>query len=381
MRQMRFLFHSLPLAGHVYPIAAVARELAKRGHEVAWVGAEAFLRPLLGQQESVFPTGLRLYRGELQDFAMTATRSRWEGYVVPQTRFTLPPIQRAIEEYVPDVFAVDQHAIAGAIAANQAKVPWATLAPTTMEITRPYRTLPKVEEWIHGLMAAMWARAGLPGAPPHDLRFSPHLVIAFTSERLTGAVDGVVMVGPALSDRLSTVDFPWEWLNPGRKHVLVTVGTLALDMAKDFYGRVVEAVAPLGDRVQAILVAPEPAAPDAVPPNMLVRQQVPMLELLPRLHAVVTHGGLNTVCEALSHGVPLVVAPIKSDQPINAAHVVAAGAGIRVRFGRSPADELRDAILAVIDDPSYGLAAQRIQESFREAGGAKAAADQLEQLG
>ena len=380
---MRFLFHSLPLAGHVYPIAAVANELAGRGHDVAWVGAEAFLRPLLGQRAQVYPTGLRLYRGELRDFGMTATRSRWEGFIVPQTRFTLPAVQRAVEEYLPDVMAVDQHAMAGAIAAHRARLRWATLAPTTMEITHPYRALPKVDSWIHGLMAAMWTSAGLPGTPPHDLRFSPDLVIAFTGERLAGPIDGVVLVGPALSgrqDRQSTADFPWEWLDPDRRRVLVTVGTLALDMAKDFYGRVVEATAAPGDQLQVILVSPEQAAPDAVPSNMLVRQQVPMLELLPRLHAVVTHGGLNTVCEALAHGVPLVVAPIKSDQPINAAHVAAANAGIRVHFVRSSAAQLRDAILAVLREPSYGLAAQRIRESFREAGGAKAAADHLEQL-
>ncbi len=374
----RFLFHSLPLTGHVYPIAAVAHELARRGHDVAWVGAEGILRPLIGPQAQVYPTGLRLYRGERRDFGMNATKSRWEDYIVPHTKFTLGAIRRAVDEYGPEVMAVDQHAMAGVLAAHQAGVRWATLAPTSMEITRPYAiALPKVDAWIHGLMGSLWTKAGLPGAPPHDLRFSPHLVIAFTGEALTGAVDGAILVGPALTTRPSTVDFPWDWLDPGRSHVLVTVGTLALDMAQSFYARVADAVAPLGDRLQVIIVSPEPLAPSA---NILVRQQVPMLELLPHLDAVVTHGGLNTVCEALAHGVPLVVAAIKSDQPINAAHVVAAGAGVRVRFGRSTPVELRDAILDVLDEPSYKKAAERIRDSFREAGGAVAAADHLELL-
>ena len=43
----------------------------------------------------------------------------------------------------------------------------------------------------------------------------------------------------------------------------------------------------------------------------------------------VTHGGHNTVCEALAHGLPLVVAPIRDDQPTVAAQVVQAGAGVR----------------------------------------------------
>ncbi|GHJ47729.1 glycosyl transferase [Catellatospora sp. TT07R-123] len=378
----RFLFHSLPLTGHVYPIAAVAQELARRGHEVAWVGVESVLRPLLGPQAQVYPTGLPLYRGELRDRGMTATRSRWKGYIVPHTRFTLPAVQRAVADFGPDAVAVDQHAIAGALAAHRAGVPWATLAPTSMEIARPFAGLPKVEAWIEGVLASLWTGAGLPGEPPYDLRFSPYLVLAFTGEALAGtAVAGrAVLVGPALSARPGQADFPWDRLAADRARVLVTAGTLALDTADGFHARVVDALAPLGDRLQAVVVAPEEPAPGAYPPHVLVRRQVPMLELMPHLSAVVTHGGLNTVCEALAHGVPLVVAPITSDQPVNAAQVVAAGAGVRVRFGRSTAPQLREAVLTVLDQPGYRQAAQRVAASFRQAGGAVAAADRLARL-
>ncbi|MBV1851186.1 glycosyltransferase [Catellatospora tritici] len=378
----RFLFHSLPLTGHVYPMAAVAQELTGRGHDVAWVGVETVLRPLLGPQAPVYPTGLPLYRGELRDRGMTATRSRWKGYVVPHTRFTLPAVRRAVAEFGPDVMAVDQHAIAGALAAHLGGVRWATLAPTSMEIARPYTGLPRVEAWIRGVLASLWTGAGLPGEPPHDLRFSPHLVIAFTGAALAGEdlAEQVALVGPALSVRPPVGDFPWDRLAADRQRLLVTAGTLALDTADGFHRRLLDAVAPLRDRVQVILVSPEAADAGAYPPDVLVCRQVPMLELLPRVHAVVTHGGLNTVCEALAHGVPLVVAPITSDQPVNAEQVAAAGAGVRVRFDRSTPDQLREAVLAVLDDPGYRQAARRVQESFRQAGGAAAAAARLERL-
>ena len=79
------------------------------------------------------------------------------------------------------------------------------------------------------------------------------------------------------------------------------------------------------------------------PPGAIVVPRAPLLDLMPKLDAVLTHGGLNTACEALSHGVPLVVAPIKSDQPINANQVAAAGAGVRVKFHRAPPEQLRAA--------------------------------------
>jgi UDP:flavonoid glycosyltransferase YjiC (YdhE family) len=94
----------------------------------------------------------------------------------------------------------------------------------------------------------------------------------------------------------------------------------------------------------------------------------------------VSHGGHNTVCEALAHGLPLVVAPIRDDQPIIAQQVTDAGAGVRVRFGRVRTAELGDAIRTVLDDPSYAAAARRVRDSFAAAGGATTAADHLEKL-
>lgn len=153
-----------------------------------------------------------------------------------------------------------------------------------------------------------------------------------------------------------------------------------MDIAKEFYARVTEALRPLGDRLQAVVVAPDGTIPDP-PEHLLVRSRVPVLELLPRLDAVVSHGGLNTVCETLAHGVPLVVAPIKGDQPINAAQVAAVGAGRRVRFASVRPEPLREDLLAVLDDPSYRAAAHRVRESFAAAGGAAAAARHLEGMG
>ncbi|MFB7949488.1 glycosyltransferase [Kitasatospora phosalacinea] len=381
-RPGRFLFVSLPLFGHVNPLAAVSGELLARGHEVLWAGSEAFLRPLLGAGTPIAPIPLRAHRGQA-DRGLAAARSRWDGYIVPHARHTLPGIERAVAAFRPDVLAVDQHAVAGALAAHRAGLPWASLAPTTMELTRPYRTtVPRVEEWIGQRMAAMWRAAGLPGEPPHDLRFSPHLLVGFTGEALTGPLEwpgNAVLVGPALAAREPDPAFPWGWIDPARRLVLVTVGTLSLDLAADFHARVVEALRPLGDRLQAVIAAPDGTVADP-PAHVLVRPRVPVLELMPKLAAVVSHGGLNTVCEALAHGVPLLVAPIKGDQPINAAQVAAAGAGRRVRFAHASPEQLRTELLAVLDDPSHAAAARRVQESFAAAGGAPAAADHLETL-
>jgi MGT family glycosyltransferase len=225
-----------------------------------------------------------------------------------------------------------------------------------------------------------------------DLRFSDRLILAFTTEVLMGSAAGAVppstaFVGPAFGARPPGGPFPWSWLDEGAATVLVSLGTVNADAGSRFFAAVIEALdgfrvaAPGGgDRpVQAVLVA-DPDEFGPLPPNVLVRASVPQLELLPHLEAVLCHAGNNTVCESLAHGLPLVLAPIRDDQPIVAEQVVAAGAGERVRFGRVRAADLRRVLTEVLVEPSYRLAAGRVRDSFAAAGGAIEAATLLEKV-
>jgi MGT family glycosyltransferase len=161
--------------------------------------------------------------------------------------------------------------------------------------------------------------------------------------------------------------------------VLITLGTVNAASGGRFLTAAVAAASRLEDRLQAIVVGPDGML-HTTAPNVLVRPRVPQLELMPQLDAVVCHAGHNTVCETLAHGIPLVVAPIRDDQPIVAQQVVDAGAGIRLKYGRVNSDEIADALAAVLETASYRQAALRIQASFRAAGGTSAAADRLESL-
>jgi MGT family glycosyltransferase len=208
-------------------------------------------------------------------------------------------------------------------------------------------------------------------------------VLVFTTSALIGDVSRFggryVFTGPALTARPDRVPFPWEWLDQDRRHVLVSLGTLSQAAGERFFRTAVDALAPLGEELQAIIVAP-PDLLARVPPHILFAERVPQLALLPHLSAVVSHGGHNTVSEALAHGLPLVVAPIRDDQPVIARQVADAGAGVLVRFEHVQAAELRDAVRAVLGDPRYAAAARRVRDSFAAAGGAATAADRLDQL-
>lgn len=383
----RFLFVVPPLTGHINPTAAVGAELSARGHDVAWAGHPGTMEPLLPAGARVFPVIDDAFDARLRadrDYWMglrgaAALKFFWEEFLIPLAGAMLPGTADAVASFAPDVVVCDQQALAGAVAARRAGVAWVTSASTPAELLRPLADMRRVEEWISDQMTAFQRANGIDD--PVDLRFSPALVLVFTTAALMGDISGFdgryAFTGPALTRRPDRGDFPWTWLDPAREHLLVSLGTLNGPAGDRFCGVVTEALSGLGDELQAIVVGPSvPSAPD----HILFTGHVPQLALLPRMSAVVSHGGHNTVCESLAHGLPLVVTPIRDDQPLVAQQVADAGAGIRLRFGRLRPAELRDAVQAVLGDSSYRAAAARIRDSFTAAGGAAAAAGHLEKL-
>ncbi|WP_329792535.1 glycosyltransferase [Lentzea sp. DG1S-22] len=370
----RFLFVVPPLTGHVNPTASVGGELLARGHEVAWVGHPGTLAPLLPDGARTFPAiddvleaGIRAKRERwLALRGMAVLKFFWEEFLIPLGHSMVPGVETAVRAFRPDVVVADQQALAGPVVARGAGLPWATSASTSAELVNPLRTMPKVDAWVRGL---------LHGFAGGDVRFSEELVLVYSSKALVAGEfgDEVAFVGPALAHRVERVGFPWERLAGGRRF-LISLGTLNGPAGERFVDQALDAVAGLD--LQAVVVAPPRPAPE----NVLVVPSVPQLALLPHLDAVVTHGGHNTVCEALAHGLPLVVAPIRDDQPTVAAQVVAAGAGVRLTYSRARAADIRSALRSVLDEPEYAAAAGSVRESFLAAGGAAAAADRLEKV-
>jgi zeaxanthin glucosyltransferase len=318
----RFLFVTVPLVAHVWPAVAIADALTAAGHDVAWCGSESDLRPLVGPGVTIYPTGKRSFRQPAR-MGMDAVREVWDEYLMPFNRFLQDPVESAVAEHKPDVVLADQYALAGALAAHRHGVRWATL-----------------QHWV-----------------------------------LAGAV-----LGPRRTDP----GFSWDWWDPGQRHVLVTAGTVsahleAAHLVRGFFARMTAALEPMAGRVQAVFNVTADAVTQP-PPHVLIAPRVPMLELMPRLDAVICQAGQSTVNEALIHGVPLVVAPIRLAEPLTAEHVTRAGAGIEVSFAEATPAQLTAAVTAVLGEPGYRARARRMGEDFAAAGGTGAAAARLAAL-
>ncbi|EOD65776.1 UDP-glucuronosyltransferase [Amycolatopsis vancoresmycina DSM 44592] len=313
------------------------------------------------------PFSLSLRPPGLRGFA--ALKYLWESYLVPLADAMVPGVSAAVSAFAPDVVVVDQQAMAGALVAARRGLPWATSASTSTELADPLGALPKIASWVTGLQAGLRVRHGVLLG---DLRFSPHLVLAFTTRALAGECRLAVpvsYVGPALPEASG------DWsLVDDRPLVVVTLGTSNAAAGSRFLAESVDALAGLPD-VQGLVVDP---AGELISESVRLARRIPQVAVFERASVVVCHGGHNTVCEALSAGVPLVVAPIRDDQSMLAQQVVTAEAGVRIRFDRAKAADIRTAIESARE---YAPGAARIRESFAAAGGAEAAATRLESLG
>lgn len=359
----RFLFVVPPLAGHIAPLIGVAERLRARGDEVMWVGDEQKLRSRPPDQ-----------RG------FAALRSLWTEFLVPLAEAMVPEVERAVSDFRPDVLVVDQQALAGALVAERLGLPWATSASTSSELSDPLAGMPKVAAWLDALMADLrWRYGGTDSLG--DLRFSPYLVLAFTTPELAGTprVEApVAFVGPSLAPPDPASHAAMPLIDPAKPLVYAALGTVNAEAGERFLTACAQA---LGDRpdLQAVLADPQGLI-RRPPDNVRTLAYTPQQEIIAVADAVICHGGHNTVCEALTFGVPLVVAPIRDDQPIVAEQVVRAGAGVRVRFDRAGASQIGEALDAVLDDPQFRRCAARIRDSFSAAGGSQAAADRLASL-
>ena len=373
----RILFTVPPLVGHLNPALAVARQLAAQGHEVAWaVHAER-----IGER---IPDGMQVLDIGVNDpvngidasqvRGLESVRVFFEDYTVPMARACTPQLMSHARTFVPDVMVVDHQMPAGALVARALGLPWVTLVTTTASILKLSDTM---DQWVASQYAVL--QREFLQADRHVERpdLSPHRVVVFSHQSLMGQLQDCLdapyeFVGPTQGEGRRQVDFPWSFLKPDTRKVLISLGTVSRDRDTRFFEVFLQAMAQLPD-VQAVMVAPS-ALQAMAPPNVLVRDFVPQVDLLPRLHAVVCHAGHNTVCEALSHGLPLGVAPIRDDQPVVARQVVQAGAGVSIRYGKVTVNTAVQTLKTLLDDPALRQSATNLATHFRNSPGAAGAA-------
>ncbi len=184
-------------------------------------------------------------------------------------------------------------------------------------------------------------------------------------------------VGPAFEPDTRQWISPWPETNADPL-VVISFSTSYMNQRASVQ-RVLDAVA--GLPVRALLTT-GPALDSRelrLPANARAVDFVPHRAVFPHAALVVTHAGWQTVNAALADGVPLVCVPAGRDQPDNAARVVVAGAGVRVRPNAS-SRKIREAIAGALENSSLKRGAAEMAGALARSDGALAVPEGIERL-
>ena len=396
---MRILLGAFGDPGHAFPMIALGRALAARGHDVC-------LQTWRRWQAPVEQAGM--------SFAAAP-----EYQVFPTPEVALQPYEAAVRAAVdtrpvvrafgPEVAVSDILTLAPALAAELEGVPVATVVPHLLPCPSP--GLPPFSIGARRprtpLGAALWrctdrlvdrglelgrreynacrAELGLTPVPWRQTGLSRELTLVATLPQLEY---------PRRWPAWARLTGPLLWEPPGDEVepppgeaplVLVAPST-----AQDREQRLLRAaLAGLAEApVRALAVAPRAAAgseaaqteggpgPLEPPPNARLVPWLSYAAMMPRCDVVVCHGGHGTLARALTSGCPVVVCPAGGDMAENAARVDWAGLGVRLPSRLCTPRGVRLAVERVLARPRIRERAGAVAQ--REHDGAERAAVEVE---
>ncbi|MBB6126007.1 glycosyltransferase [Mucilaginibacter lappiensis] len=386
----KFLFVVPPFFGHISPTLSIGASLIARGHEVKWLG----ITPLADKHipaggEFIYPAAeLEQHQDEInrilkrQDDGPACSgpevmKLALEETYVPFARIMMPGLSNFVDAWKPDVIINDCITFAGALCAHIKGIPSVTTTPVPPDVMGDTaNSAPKIFEWQQNLVKGLQQEFGVYG--DEIVIHSHKLNMVFTSQAFAGFDEvspHMKFVGP-VKGRPNNAAFDWERLAKATTpKVFVSLGTLLVDIRKEFFQKLITAFA---DQPVTIVAATNPDIFEVWPDNFIVNGFVPQTELMPHMDAVICHGGFNTVNDTFINGLPMLITPIAYDHFHTAKLIENSGAGVSIRYKRLRIADLRDTVFELLQNPKYREAAIKVNETFVAAGGNDKAVQLLE---
>jgi MGT family glycosyltransferase len=412
---MRVLLASSPIAGHVNPLLVVGRILKNAGHETALYTGSLFRKKIEAAGLGFFPLPADV-DFDLRDFG--AAFPEWKQYTPgPQQRLysmknifaNAMPSQfaglEAILQRFPADLVVHETAFLGVfpllLGTRSPRPASACLSITTLPLPREdgaptgpglppatdaaqreqYRSVARdmdtaltnpVREHADQMLDELGVQR-LPGGPIFestavlsDLILQP-CVPAFEFPFRQPLGTKVRFIGSLLPE--GSGDVPpqvKEAKEAGRTIVLVSQGTVVNDDLGRLVAPVIQAFGEHEDKLLLVTTGGKPI--DSIPcplgRNTVAVQFLNFGEVFPQVDVLVALGGYGTVTQALSFGVPMVLAGLGQDKPEIAARVAWTGSGIRLSTDKPTVGQLRDAVEQILSDPAYRTRAKTLSLEF-----------------
>ena len=391
---MRILWFCIPAYGHTNPTIEVVRELAARGHEIRYysfeefrgkiedagavfVGCDGFLQPIDDKTEK------RLRKVSTTEMSVQSFRT---------TAAMDGQLAADVAAFRPDLIVSDSACFWGKLTADKFGLPM-VCSTTTFAFNRKSAQYMKYSasetaDMILGLPRLNREMRKL-RTLGYQVKSALDIVqnkndtdtIVFCSERFQPFAESFDkahyrFVGPSVKE------VPVRQRDGGRKKVYVSLGTVINDRP-DFYRHCIEAAK--GEEWELLIScgkAFDASQLGALPENVRVENYVNQMEVLAGTDLFITHCGMNSASEGLYMAVPELLFPLSGEQQAVARRVAEMGAGRRLTKEEASGSEgIRRAVRGALADGEMKKSAQDMREDFHRCGGAKAAADFIEQVG
>jgi MGT family glycosyltransferase len=165
----------------------------------------------------------------------------------------------------------------------------------------------------------------------------------------TAALPTHAFLGSAVRDEPADAEVE-AWLAGGGAPIVYASFGSFLSVRADVLARVADALKSLDVRVALAIGSADRHDLGDVPDTWLVREFLPQVTLLRHSVLAVTHGGNNSVTEAATAGVPMLVLPFSTDQFAGAEAIESRGYGLALAPNTASVDELRDAAEQLLTD-------------------------------
>jgi MGT family glycosyltransferase len=402
-----------PYPGHLNPQAALGRELQSRGHRVTVLQISDLELKVRSEGLDFWPIGQSLYKpgflAETFDRLAQLSEIKALQYSVDSCRQLAEIICQdapaAVEAAGIEALIVDRLEPAGETIAEFLNLPFVGVS-CGQAIQRRADAPPFFMPWNY--QNTWWARLRNQAAysildrscqpilqvinryrqqwklPPYCHIYASNARLVHISQQpaafdfpYPNLPEHLHYVGPLRNRSPHPVSFPFERLT-GQPLIYASLGSVQ-NTKQDVFRCIAEACKGLdvqlviahGGGMSARTVRELPGSPLAV-------EYAPQLEVIAKASLTITHGGLNTVLDSLSHGVPLVAMPITFEQPGNGARIRWSGTGEAIPISQVRVGKLQAAIQRVLTEESYRYNARRIQQAIAQAGGVRRAADIIE---
>lgn len=382
--------------GDVLPFIALGKRLQARGHDVRLAVNPAMLPAVVNAGLRAVPCG-KPY-GEVEARAEAAFFDDWNAVSIADPRQLWNDLH--IEVTYHDLLCICQDAdllvgscLAEPLVHERLGVPWVTivLQPMLFDVRAAPTDEPPPRSGFRDFLNEVRTRLGLRAAAGGaDWDCSKELVLlassrhfsephfaSFPQARMTGFWFDDDVVGwqpdPALA----------VFLESGPAPLLLSFGSVPVPRVSELLEMHLQACRMVNRRllIQRGWADLRPDALDvpAVSDSHLFIDYVPHSWLLPRVAAVINHGGIGTLAQALRCGCPVLVEPYHHDQFFNARRVLALQAGTAVYPHRLTADRLAQSLEQRVLTPQTREQVSRLAARLREEDGLATACELIEQ--